>query len=84
MPDVLRKHQWDCPESCELNLWAAEFLGRQSAFFEKVPSIGKSFADLFRSVAGRERSGGRERLGKREKPGGGLRVGVTERRRVGG
>ncbi len=51
MPDVLRKHQWDCPESCELNLWAAEFLTRQSAFSEKVPSIGKSFADLFRSVA---------------------------------
>ncbi len=51
MPDVLRKHRWDCPESCELNLWAAEFLARQSAFSEKGPSIGKPFADLFHSVA---------------------------------
>jgi hypothetical protein len=51
MPDVLQTHRWDCPESCELNLWAAEFLGRQSAFSEKGHSIGKPFADLFRSVA---------------------------------
>jgi hypothetical protein len=51
LPDVLKRHRWDCPESCELNLWAAEFLGHQSAFSEKGPSIGKPFADLFRSVA---------------------------------
>ncbi|KAK3311444.1 uncharacterized protein B0T15DRAFT_388957 [Chaetomium strumarium] len=51
MPDVLRKRRWDCPESCELNLWAAEFLARQSMFSGKGPGIGKLVAGLFRSVA---------------------------------
>ncbi|KAE9374093.1 hypothetical protein N431DRAFT_543550 [Stipitochalara longipes BDJ] len=51
MPDVLQQNQWDCPESAELNLWATEFLRRQSAFAEKGKNVGKSLEKLFRSVA---------------------------------
>lgn len=51
MPDVVKKHQWDCPESAELNLWATEFLQRQSAFAGRESDVGKPLEKLFRSVA---------------------------------
>jgi hypothetical protein len=50
MPDVLRKNQWDCPESAELNRWATEFLQRRSDF-DKKRDVGKRLEKLFRSVA---------------------------------
>jgi len=50
MPDVLQKNQWDCPESAELNLWALEFLRRQSIFADKE-NVGKPLDKLFRSIA---------------------------------
>jgi hypothetical protein len=50
MPDILQKHQWDCPESAELNIWVTEFLERQRAF-DKMRDVGKPLENLFRSVA---------------------------------
>ncbi|OIW30059.1 hypothetical protein CONLIGDRAFT_562822, partial [Coniochaeta ligniaria NRRL 30616] len=51
MPDFLKEHGWDCPECAELNLWAYDFLRHQDLFSEEERSVGKPYADLFRSVA---------------------------------
>lgn len=51
MPDVLEKHGWDCAESAELNLWAAEFLECRSQFEDREGATGKPLEKLFRSVA---------------------------------
>ena len=51
MPDILQEKEWDCPESTELNLWAAEFIKRQDEFAGKGINIRKPLEKLFRSVA---------------------------------
>lgn len=51
MPDVLERHDWDCAEAAELNLWAAEFLGNKSQFGDREKDAGKPLDKLFRSVA---------------------------------
>ncbi|KAH6874201.1 hypothetical protein B0T10DRAFT_449413 [Thelonectria olida] len=51
MPDVLQKNRWDCPESAELNIWATEFLQRQSEFADRKSNTGKPLEKLFHSVA---------------------------------
>ncbi|KAJ8121923.1 hypothetical protein ONZ43_g1749 [Nemania bipapillata] len=51
MPDILKKKNWDCSEAAELNLWAAEFLQRQSEFSDKADDLGQPLAKLLRSVA---------------------------------
>lgn len=51
MPDVLEKRGWDCAESAELNLWAAEFLNHRSSFGDRESDVGRPFEKLFRSVA---------------------------------
>lgn len=50
MQSVLQKHQWECPEAAELNLWAAEFLASQNTF-AKRRDVGMPLHKLFRSVA---------------------------------
>lgn len=50
MQSILQRHQWDCPEAAELNLWAAEFLNSQK-LFAKRKDVGKPLEELFRSVA---------------------------------
>ncbi|KAI0805229.1 hypothetical protein GGR55DRAFT_285014 [Xylaria sp. FL0064] len=51
IPEVLKKHQWDCSEAAELNLWARELLKRQNELFDKVDDTGKPIAKLLNSVA---------------------------------
>ncbi|KAB5511395.1 hypothetical protein GE09DRAFT_1015037, partial [Coniochaeta sp. 2T2.1] len=50
MESVLQRHQWDCPEAAELNLWAAEFVNSQK-LFEKRKDVGQPLEKLLRSVA---------------------------------
>lgn len=50
MPDILKKKNWDCSEAAELNLWAAEFLQRQSEFSDRTDDIGQPLTTLLRSV----------------------------------
>lgn len=47
MPDVLQTHRWECPESCELNLWAAEFLGCQSTFSRRGIALASHLQIFF-------------------------------------
>ncbi|KAH8817458.1 hypothetical protein F5884DRAFT_853873 [Xylogone sp. PMI_703] len=51
MPDILKKQNWDCPESSELNIWAAEFLGRKKEFASKLDNTGRPLEKLFYSIS---------------------------------
>jgi hypothetical protein len=49
MPEVLKKHGWDCAEAAQLESWMDEFIQRATLFED---AIGKEAAvDLFRSMA---------------------------------
>ncbi|KAI1112899.1 hypothetical protein F5Y14DRAFT_240712 [Nemania sp. NC0429] len=51
MPDILERNKWDCSEAAELNIWAAEFLRRESEFSGRQDDIGKPLPQLFRSLS---------------------------------
>ena len=51
LPDTLQKRHWDCPESAELNLWAAELQQQRDDFWGKAQDVGKPLEQLFQSVA---------------------------------
>jgi hypothetical protein len=49
--DVMQNHNWDCPESAELNTWAAEFQKRPEIFATRKGDTSKPLSVLFSSIA---------------------------------